>query len=259
MNLKDKIAVITGGSEGIGLGISRALAQEGAFVYLVARTQEKLEAAQKKIREEGGRAEIRRADITDFIAMNALIESIYADHGAIDIFVNNAGTYRPTTLDSELEHIHHLDKLDFIAPRDITHLLIQKAKRTTHPLSIVTVLSQAALRPMVNGIGYGSAKRALAGALIEYQYQLECEGVSNVRLAQIYPGTVGTESVMELVSQGKLQNPIPLEDVVSATLDLIKGHGSTNHLEVRYCQGGSERHYYNPDSRTFFLLGESKN
>ncbi len=92
LKLKGKVAVVTGGSQGIGKGIARALAREGCAVAIVARHKETLEAAAREIKAETGiDVGAFPADMTVTEEVNRAIEAIAAAFGRIDILVNNAG------------------------------------------------------------------------------------------------------------------------------------------------------------------------
>ena len=97
-DLKNKIAVITGGSVGIGKGIAEHLAKEGCQVVLIARTQKDLDATADEIRQ---RYQVETkgysCDLTDFEALKTTFDTIESDYGRIDILVNNAGagTFKP--------------------------------------------------------------------------------------------------------------------------------------------------------------------
>ena len=92
LQLKDKVAVITGGSKGIGLGIARAFAREGAHVVITARTAQTVEAAARDIAAEFGvTARAVASDVSTAEGCRAIVEAA-ADLGGADIFVSNAGT-----------------------------------------------------------------------------------------------------------------------------------------------------------------------
>ena len=93
--LHEEIALITGGSRGIGLAIALEFAREGARVALVGRSAAELANAEAKVREAGGAVLARQADVTDEAAMSAVIDDVRSSLGAITILVNNAGAIGP--------------------------------------------------------------------------------------------------------------------------------------------------------------------
>jgi 3-oxoacyl-[acyl-carrier protein] reductase len=92
MRLKDQIAVVTGGSRGIGRGIARAFAAEGARVAVVYRgSQEAAEALVQQIAQAGGTARAYQCDVTDLAAVEATVKKVTEELGPVDVLVNNAG------------------------------------------------------------------------------------------------------------------------------------------------------------------------
>lgn len=89
--LKDRIALITGASRGIGRATARLFAREGAHVLLLARTQKSLEAVDDEIKAEGGKASLIPLDLADGKTIDALGPSLYERFGRLDIFIGNAG------------------------------------------------------------------------------------------------------------------------------------------------------------------------
>jgi NAD(P)-dependent dehydrogenase (short-subunit alcohol dehydrogenase family) len=89
--VKDKVAVVTGSSSGIGKATALKLAEAGAKVILVARGEEKLLETKQEIEKAGGRAYIYTADISDLASCDALIARVLKEHGVCDYLINNAG------------------------------------------------------------------------------------------------------------------------------------------------------------------------
>lgn len=109
---QDKVAVVTGGSSGIGAAIAEKLASEGAAVYVVAsRDLAKAEAVIAAMGQPAGRVRATVADVRDAASVNALADRIVAERGRIDIWVNAAGLFLPSppgetdasTLDSMID------------------------------------------------------------------------------------------------------------------------------------------------------------
>jgi len=92
MKLKNKVAIVTGGSQGIGEAICRRFAEEGAKVALVnARNPKRGQAVAKEIAKRGGTARAYRCDVSKRAQVEALIKKVVKDFGTVDILVNNAG------------------------------------------------------------------------------------------------------------------------------------------------------------------------
>lgn len=89
--LKDRIALITGASRGIGRATARLFAREGAHVLLLARTQKSLEAVDDEIKADGGKASLIPLDLQDGKTIDALGPSLYERFGRLDILIGNAG------------------------------------------------------------------------------------------------------------------------------------------------------------------------
>lgn len=93
-DLTDNVAIVTGGTSGLGAAIARGLAQSGAQVVIVGRNAERAERVTKEIEAVGGRAVARLADVTKAAQVKAAVESTLAQFGKIDILINSAGVFR---------------------------------------------------------------------------------------------------------------------------------------------------------------------
>src|SRR5580658_2636844 len=95
MNLKDQIAVVTGGSRGIGKAIVQALAKEGAKVAFVYRGNEQAaKELEAEVAASGGVAKAYQGDVADSTIAERIVEAVLADWGRLDILVNNAGVIK---------------------------------------------------------------------------------------------------------------------------------------------------------------------
>ena len=90
MLVKDKVAIVTGGSRGLGKAIAMALVKEGAKVSIWGRTQETLEKAAQELRAGGGEVLPIRTDVSDSAQVNSSVQQVLDKWSKIDIFVNNA-------------------------------------------------------------------------------------------------------------------------------------------------------------------------
>ena len=91
-DLTGRIAIVTGGNGGIGLGMAEGIAAAGATVVLAGRNASKGAAAVKRIKTAGGKAEFADVDVTNEKSCRALIDGVAKQHGGLNILVNNAGT-----------------------------------------------------------------------------------------------------------------------------------------------------------------------
>src|ERR1019366_8344220 len=160
-DLSGKVALVTGGSRGLGLQMVRAFAEHGADVIVVSRKLEACEAAAEEVRSLGRRALAISAHVGKWDEIDKLIEAAYAEFGRIDILVNNAGMSprEPSHQVSEALFDSVLN-LNFKGPFRLASLV---AKRMADGAggSIINVASSAALRPTPEVIPYAGAKAAL--------------------------------------------------------------------------------------------------
>jgi NAD(P)-dependent dehydrogenase (short-subunit alcohol dehydrogenase family) len=158
--LDGKRALVTGGGRGIGLAAASALAQAGAHVTLIARTQAEIEAAAQAIRARGDQADALVLDITDVDRVQATI----AAAEPFDVLVNNAGTNRPKLLaDVTVEDFDAIMGLNvraaFFAAQAVARRLIE-AKRAG---SIINISSQMGHVGAARRTVYCTSKHAMEG------------------------------------------------------------------------------------------------
>ena len=107
--LQEKVAIITGAGKGIGYGIAKVFAEEGAKIVLVSRTETDLQKGVDEITKAGGNASYIVADVTKAEDMAKMAENTIKNHGRIDILVHNAGIYTVAhILDMTLENWNHV-------------------------------------------------------------------------------------------------------------------------------------------------------
>jgi gluconate 5-dehydrogenase len=94
LDLSGRVALVTGAARGLGFAIASGLAQAGALVVLNGRDRVALDAAKTRLEQSGGRADTAVFDVTQRDAVRASVDAIVAQHGAIDVLVNNAGIQR---------------------------------------------------------------------------------------------------------------------------------------------------------------------
>ncbi len=196
-SLDGRVAVVTGGSSGIGKAMARALAGAGARVVVVARQAAGLDTAVTEIRSAGGTAGRVRADLGDRAGIGPACDEVRAIFGAPDILVNAAGVnIRPPLADLTLADWNRTLDVNLTAP----FLLGQEfgpAMAARGWGRIINVASQQAMRAFGNSGGYGAAKGGLVSLT---RSQAEAWATSGVQCNAIAPGFVPTAMTMAVAS-----------------------------------------------------------
>jgi short-subunit dehydrogenase len=143
VSLAGRTVLVTGASSGIGEATARAVAAEGATVLLVARRADELDRVRASIEAAGGRASAYPCDLTDLDAVDALVATVLAEHGAVDVLVNNAGRSIRRSLELSYDRFHDVERtmaVNFFAPVRLTLGLLpaMRAQRYGHVVNIVT-------------------------------------------------------------------------------------------------------------------------
>ncbi|HZJ06488.1 MAG TPA: SDR family NAD(P)-dependent oxidoreductase [Nocardioidaceae bacterium] len=141
--LRGRTVLVTGASSGIGEATALAVAARGAVPLLVARRADELARVAHRIERRGGAAFVYPCDLTDAVAANALVRELLADHGGVDMLVNNAGRSIRRSLALSYDRTHDFERtmaINFLAPvRLILGLLPQMVERRSgHVVNVVT-------------------------------------------------------------------------------------------------------------------------
>lgn len=188
--LEGKIALITGGSRGIGAGIAKRLAADGANVAITyTKGADAAASVVKDIECAGGKAIAIQADATDADAVNAAVEKTFATFGPLDVLVNNAGTAVPKRFeDTTLEELDHLIDLNFRGALVTTQAVL---KRMNNGGRIIMIGSCVGERVMTPGLVPYSATK---GAIKMFAQGLSREvGGRGITVNNIEPGPIDTE------------------------------------------------------------------
>ena len=108
--IKDRTVLITGASSGIGKATALRLAAAGARVLLVARNMDKLEETRREIESHGGKAWIYAADVSELSGCDDLVARVLADHGHVDVLINNAGRSIRRSLELSYDRFHDFER-----------------------------------------------------------------------------------------------------------------------------------------------------
>jgi gluconate 5-dehydrogenase len=196
-SLEGRVAVVTGGSSGIGEAMASALALAGARVVIVARDPTRLSATCQSLRDAGCAAAWVSADLADRAEVRRGASAAAAAFGEPDILVNCAGVnLRPPLGSLSEEHWDLMNAVNLTAP----FLLGQRfgpAMAGRGWGRIVNVTSQQALRAFGNSGGYGASKAGLAGLT---RSQSEAWADSGVTVNSVCPGFVATPLTLQVAS-----------------------------------------------------------
>jgi NAD(P)-dependent dehydrogenase (short-subunit alcohol dehydrogenase family) len=232
-DLTGKVAVVTGGGQGIGEGIAHAYAESGAAVVVAARHVDRVQAVADAINAKGGRALAVPTDVTDNDALVALADAAIDAFGGLDIWVNNAGG---STVRSPLVK---LDAADWNACLTLNLTAVWAAsvianERMNDGGSIINITSPAATRAVL-GSGHYSAAKAGVNALT---LTMAMELAPRIRVNGVAPGMVPTEVMMTALDmdvpalEKVAEQRMPLkrlgtpDDIAAAALYLASDAGS---------------------------------
>jgi NAD(P)-dependent dehydrogenase (short-subunit alcohol dehydrogenase family) len=209
-SLRDRVAVVTGGSSGIGRAIAMALGQAGASVVIIARDARNLRLAVDDLAEVGGKAASVQADLGDRAALERAAEEAGATFGPPDILVNCAGlNLRPPMAQLTIDQWDELMAVNLTAPFLLGQQFgPQMAERGWG--RIINVTSQQADRAFGNSGGYGPAKSGVAALT---RSQSEAWAAHGVCCNAICPGFVVTPLTAEVSA-----DPARLEALAGRTM-----------------------------------------
>ena len=189
LGLKGKVAIVTGGTQGIGRATALLLAREGAAVAIAARGRERLEQTAAAIRAAGGRVAAIQADVSKAADCERVVAEAVKAFGRLDILVNNAGTSATGEFAAASDEIWQADfDLKLFAAIRLTNALLP-ALRASKAAAVVNISSAAAAMPFAPSAHYGAAKAALE----YYSRTLAVElAPSGIRVNVVSPGIIST-------------------------------------------------------------------
>lgn len=227
--LKNRIALVTGASRGIGAAVAKAYAREGAHVILLARTAGALEAVDDEIRQAGGTATLMPLDLMKFKDIDSLGPAIADRFGRLDIFVGNAGIL------GTLTPLPHMAARAWEEVMVVNYAANFRLIRTLDPVlkasdagRVIFTTAAMAHKPMAYWGAYAASKAALDAMMKTYA----AENLKTpVRVNAVDPGVVDTALLREAFPGGFQGPKKNIEDVAALFIRLASpGHTGTGEI-----------------------------
>jgi 3-oxoacyl-[acyl-carrier protein] reductase len=219
-SLSGKNAFVTGAGKGIGRAIAIALAKEGVHVALLARTSSDLQAVADEVEEEGVKAVIINADVSNIDSVNAAVENATSTLGDIDILINNAGTASfGNFLDLEPREWERIIKVNLLGPYYVTRAVLPSMiERKTG--DIINISSTAGQRGAALTSAYSASKFGLIGLSESLMQEVRKH---NIRVSTLTPSTVATDLAIELkLTDGNPERVMQPEDFAELIIAQLK-------------------------------------
>lgn len=239
-DLSGKIALITGGSRGLGLQMALAFADNGADVIIASRKLDACEAAADQVRAKGRRAMAIAAHLGRWADVDRLIEEVYAAWGRIDILVNNAGS-GPLVPSHEASEalFDSVVSLNFKGPFRLASVVAQRMSEGDGGC-IINTSSSGALHPLPRVIAYSGAKAALNAMTVSMAHEYG----PKVRVNAISAGPFLTDIAKAWTEEARetannaLHRPGRPEEIVTTALYLASPASSFVTGAIIRCDGG---------------------
>jgi NAD(P)-dependent dehydrogenase (short-subunit alcohol dehydrogenase family) len=202
-DLTGRIAIITGGSVGLGRQMAEALAEQGANIVLCARKKERCDQAASELHQLGVKTLALACDVKNPADIHAVVDLAITTFGRIDILINNAGTsWGAPVEEMRLEHWNKVIETNLTG----TFLFSQAVGKIMVPQrrgKIVNIASVAGIRgapPEFQAIGYHASK----GGIIAFTKDLACKwGVHNIQVNAIAPGWFPTHMAEVIIERNR--------------------------------------------------------
>ncbi len=228
---ESRVALVTGGTRGIGAAIVRRLVAEGFAVFLSGRTEDSVRSALARFAKEGLSVRGFPADARREEDQRRLVESTARDGGRLDVLVNNAGIGRFAPVDEmEPEHFREVIETNLFGPFYAVRYAAPIMKKGGGGF-IVNIASLAGVNAFAGGSAYNASKFALLGFSEAAMLDLRHAGV---RMATVLPGSVATDWTHSHGNQDTSWMLAP-EDVAEAVADLVRfpGRAIASRIDLR--------------------------
>lgn len=231
-NIRNKTAIITGGTKGIGYGIAEAMLREDMNVLITGRSDSSVKSALSKLRDIGkGKVEGKAADVRDLSAMKATADYASKHFGGIDILIANAGIGHFGSIE-EITEEQWRETIDvnLTGVFNSVKASLDKLKESDSPY-LITIASLAGTNFFAGGSAYNASKFGLVGFTQAIMLDLRHKGIN---VSTIMPGSVATHFNDHTPTEADSWKIQP-EDLGKMVIDLLKMDPRTlpSKIEVR--------------------------
>lgn len=236
--LKDKIAVITGASKGIGKGIAEVFAMQGAHVILVSRSEQPLKALEAHIQAQGGKVSSFVADISREEDMQNMAATVVKYHGRIDILIQNAGIYPFSRFENmTTEEWHHVLNTNLTGTFYAIKACLPYMKKQNHGRIVMTSSISGPQVGLPGASHYTASKAGMNGFMKTIAIEL---AKYNITVNAVEPGNIITEGFDELGEEHvkKMTKAVPMGRLGTAE-EIAFAHLFLASDEARYITGQS--------------------
>ncbi|TCK07275.1 3-oxoacyl-ACP reductase FabG [Marinobacterium mangrovicola] len=201
MRLQDKVCIVTGSANGIGLATARKFVSEGAVVILCDLDIDQVEAVKQELHAEGGRAEGFRVDVSDRASVDAMVSAVRQQYGRIDVLVNNAGITQDASLlkmeEAQFDAVISVNlKGTFNCTQAVAASMVEQGAG-----AIINTSSISGVYGNFGQTNYSASKAGVIGMTKTWAREL---GPKGVRVNAIIPGAVATD-ILKTVPEKILQ------------------------------------------------------
>src|SRR3979490_297763 len=240
-DLTGKVALVTGGSRGLGYQMVKAFAAHGADIFITSRKLEACEKAAAEVRALGRRAPTPACNVANWQELDGLVDAAYAAFGKVDILVNNAGSspLAPSSLETPEQLFDRIVSLNFKGPFPLLSLVCSRMAAGAGG-SIINISSAGALRPRPQIAPYAGAKAALNALTEAFAHEYG----PKVRVNTIPPGRFPPDVSKAWSADHKLNPTAALkrsgqpEEIVTAALYLASSRSSFTTGSIVRVDGG---------------------
>ena len=248
-NLKEKVAIVTGGGNGIGKGCCRILAAAGASVVVSDINEPNAKAVADEIAEEGGKAIPVVCNVLEESDLVNLIDTTVKTFGTVNILVNNAGLGgggRENPFKIDMAYVERIYKINVFAPLRLCQLAVPEMQKSGYG-SVINITSMSSVDKEANMCVYSSSKAALNHLAANVAYDF---GPYGVRVNNVGPGATKTNALAKILTpelEEKMLRHTPIkrlgevEDIAHAVLFFASPASAWISGQTIFVNGGGDQ------------------